>query len=550
MPHEHKLAEERFAPLIRQRRSEYENDRDNWETVVALADALRVRDATILDGGKHQAECISLFNEGASLLRAERAETVRRGGDPRRLNVRVMTVLDSLSKVYFQANMFEKAAECCEEVLSLDGERSSALYYRGTVSSLLGRYEEAAADLSRVLLDIDDPSVATTALSGLSKILIADEDAVPGGWEGPILRKVRELEARGRALPPTAGAAVNSFLFSYHDRATGNRDAAFAHLAAAQEVRAAVLPPHDLDAEERRAAGVRSVFHRGFFADELTSSIGSASRAPVFVVGFVRSGSTLLERVLDAHPDVVGTGEDSVFNGRLDDIRNEIVRVVSGDGDGMSLSDTVRRLADDVVDGYRERWERIERTRPEEDRRTRRPRRFVDKMLTNYNNVGFIHMLFPNALILHVIREPMDSAFSAYRHEFPRGSFDHTNDFDSLAHIYRIYRDTIDHWDAVLPGRVAHVRYEDMVHDMPGVARAVVRAAGLRWDDGVLEFHRKKHAVNTLSSTQVRQGVYKHSIDYWKRYEKHLRPLAAALGDRVRCNVETTLPGYEPPSWE
>jgi hypothetical protein len=105
----------------------------------------------------------------------------------------------------------------------------------------------------------------------------------------------------------------------------------------------------------------------------------------------------------------------------------------------------------------------------------------------------------------------------------------------------------MEHWDRELPGRVTHVRYEDMVHDMPGVARKIIEATGLDWDDGVLDFHKKKHAVNTLSTTQVRKGVYKSSLQSWRKYEEHLKPLVDLIGDRTTYDLRTTLPGYVPP---
>ena len=169
------------------------------------------------------------------------------------------------------------------------------------------------------------------------------------------------------------------------------------------------------------------------------------------------------------------------------------------------------------------------------------------QMLTNYYNVGFIHMLFPNALILHVAREPMDTIFSAYKHEFPSGTLDYTSQFDSLAELYHAYRDLIEHWDRVLPGRVTHIRYEDMVHDMPNVARKIVEATGLDWDDSVLDFHKKKQAVNTLSTTQVRKGIYKDSLQAWRRYESHLAPLVEIIGSRVDYDLKTSLKGYTAP---
>jgi len=101
--------------------------------------------------------------------------------------------------------------------------------------------------------------------------------------------------------------------------------------------------------------------------------------------------------------------------------------------------------------------------------------------------------------------------------------------------------------DTVLPGRVTHIRYEDMVKDLPNLAPKIIEATGLPWDPSVLNFHKKKHAVNTLSTTQVRKGVYSHHLKGWKRYEPFLGPLLKLVGARVNYDMKTTLPGYAKP---
>lgn len=283
---------------------------------------------------------------------------------------------------------------------------------------------------------------------------------------------------------------------------------------------------------------------------------GSEDETPIFIIGFPRSGSTLLERVLDAHPLIVGTGEDSVFNGRLSTIRDAVVDA-SMAGDTLHLRNTVQEQADDVVRITRERWEEINRTigadDNDDDKTISNPKRFADKMLGNYMNVGFIHLLFPNALILHTSRNPMDTLYSTFKHEFPTAldgsaNLDSTYDFNSLNELYRGYRDIIDHWDTVLPGRVTHVRYEDMVNDMPGVAKAVINATGLPWNPDVLKFHKKKQAVNTHSTIQVRQAVYTHSVQSWRKYEAQLQPLLQLIGPYAEHSTKTTLKGYTHPS--
>lgn len=450
------------------------------------------------------------------------------------------------------SNMFERAVESYTEALKLEPMYLDAMAARGSSRIILGHYEEAATDLTTVM-ENDTAGRFLDVYSGLARILQARESAVPIGWD-PIIENlnvmVSGLEQQYASLHNNPGAqtmiasTLNRLfhvLFMYHDVKTNDTDAAWDNLSKSYRYKMSTLSPWNSGFEAQKIATTKKIFSNGFWPD----GIGSKTATPIFIIGFVRSGSTLLERVLDAHPEIVGTGENSVFNGQLDEIRNKIVET-SLLGDSVALTNVVSSLADGVVDEMKERWElgfSGDRTEDQPD-----PLRFTDKMLTNYYNVGFIHMLFPNALILHVVREPMDTIFSAYKHEFPQGTLDYTSDFPSLAELYHGYRDLMDHWDRELPGRVKHVRYEDMVHDMPGIAKKLIEAANLKWDDSILDFHKKKHAVNTLSTTQVRKGVYKDSLQSWKRYESHLGPLLKLIGERTSYDIKTSLPGYQPPS--
>jgi len=332
-------------------------------------------------------------------------------------------------------------------------------------------------------------------------------------------------------------------IFAYHDIKTKNASEAWAHLAKGNKYKLSTVEPFNAASDKERVLRVKQVFVPDFFPE----GIGSQTRTPIFIIGFVRSGSTLLERILDAHPLIVGTGEDSVFNGRLDMIRNEIV-TASMTGDTRILLKKVQSLADSVVADMKSRWEVIDANNQESsDSKVEErpyPTRFADKMLTNYMNVGFIHLLFPNALILHVAREPMDTIFSAFKHDFPPGGLDYTSEFPGLAQLYHSYRDVMEHWDTILPGRVTHIRYEDMVTDLPNLAPRIIEAAGVPWDPTVLDYHKKKQAVNTLSTTQVRKGVYSHHFNGWKRYEEFLQPLLKRLGRRGKYDIKTTVPGY------
>lgn len=170
----------------------------------------------------------------------------------------------------------------------------------------------------------------------------------------------------------------------------------------------------------------------------------------------------------------------------------------------------------------------------------------------NFNHIAIIHTLFPNALILHVVRDPMDVLFSNYKYDFMGKNHenkdqDFTCEFESLSKFYIDYRRKMDHWDKILPGRITHIRYEDLVDDLPRVARGVIKAAGLEWKDEILSFHDKMHAVNTYSATQVRKGIYSHSINSWKKYGEYLQPLQTYVKNYANYEVQTNLPGYVRP---
>ncbi len=450
------------------------------------------------------------------------------------------------------ANMFEKAVASADSALKMEPDCLEALRSRASSSVILGKYDDAGHGYSRIL-EIDSDRNMIDAFTGVVKVLKAKEDSILNGWTKlvdimtPLISLYEQnLERLGGSSAQTNNqlrmvltVRLKTMYFAmsaYHEYKTGDTDLAWHYLTLASKYKMAVLPPYDEVREDKNIAVIKSIFVDGFWPQ----GVGSTSRKPIFIVGFPRSGSTLLERILDAHPQIVGTGEDSVFNGMLSEVRDGIIQASSNG----SLSVVVQTFANRIDKITKERWIELERNSNEEGSSVE-PAHYVDKMLSNYLNIGFIHMLYPNALIFHISREPMDTVYSSFKHEFPPGKLDYTSDFHSLAHMYRKYREIMDHWDRHLPGRVIHIRYEDIVRDKTDMAKSIIAATGLDWDDDILNFHKKKQAVNTHSTTQVRRGIYKDSLQTWKRFENYLLPLAKLLGADSSHKYKTSLPGYK-----
>ena len=422
-------------------RDEQGADPENVYKTLNLAESLRQRDLSIHDGGSAQAEAIDLFEDAIDLILAQRRKLIEmgrptnvppgsNGSSSGSTSLNDELFLDttskstdgllcatycSLAKILFMANMFERAVSAYDAALELSsGDYMDALVYRASTLIILGRYEEAAQNYARVL-ELDKQRLFADVYTGLSKVLVAREEVVEGGWKtlvDVIEKELPSREAQYAAVSNSQDTNTKSVIvdavkrmhlamFSYHDTKTKDAEEAWRHLSAAYRYKMSALPPWNGQQESNRVNMVKQIFQPGFWP----ANVGSDSQVPIFVIGFVRSGSTLLERILDAHSQIVGTGEDSVFNGQLETIRNKIVQA-SMSRNPTVIQRTVQSLADKVVDDMQMRWESLDNDPDRES--TSAPKRFVDKMLTNYMNVGFIHMLFPNALILHVAREPMD----------------------------------------------------------------------------------------------------------------------------------------------
>ncbi|MFC3579996.1 tetratricopeptide repeat-containing sulfotransferase family protein [Sphingomonas hylomeconis] len=284
------------------------------------------------------------------------------------------------------------------------------------------------------------------------------------------------------------------------------RDAAlaFAHYAAGNTLRRTKI---SYDANETQALVDKSiaVFTPDFFAARAGG--GSDAPDPIFILGMPRAGSTLVEQILASHRLVEGTSE-------LPDIP-VLVRQAGSDLAALSPAQ-LRALGDDY----------IARTRIQ--RRTDRPF-FIDKLPNNWAHLPFIHLILPNARIIDARRHPLGCCFSNYKQHFARGqAFSYA--LDDMGRYYADYVRLLAHVDAVLPGRVHRVFYENMVDDTEAEVRALIAACGLDFDPACLDFHKTDRAVRTASSEQVRQPIFREGTAAWQPFEPWLDPLKAALG--------------------
>lgn len=401
----------------------------------------------------------------------------------------------NLGAVRQQMGAWPEAAEAYAATLAL---RPDAIEFRAAlaiVQAMLGRTAEAI-EQHRILAH--EPARRWAALT---RIALLDAEAIDD----------EELTAMQRAAGG-ADTEANTrigleFALGEVFEWRGRPGDAFAAWASGNELKRAMLaggqaPPTVAAANAAAAAYLETHFDAGFIA----THAGRAGQpaVPIFVVGFPRCGSTLVEQILASHPAVQGMGETGVLSDLL-----------QGGYPGSAAG--FRDLADRYLAKMRESgWDGASR--------------FIDKTLENYLHVGAIVLMFPKATILHVARDPMDTSFACYRQLFASGN-ETLYDLAEIGAEYRRYRGLMAHWDAVLPGRVVEVNYESLANDPDQAIPALVtQAAGLSWDAACMRFFEREGAVRTASAAQVRRPVYATSVQRWRRHAAALAPLAQALG--------------------
>jgi tetratricopeptide (TPR) repeat protein len=408
-------------------------------------------------------------------------------------------VHSNLGQALIQRGHFEAARCELDRALALRPRFPEALVSRGRLSMEAGEHAAAVELFDAAIAASPDCAEAHQNRSLISR---ATHDAP---WVG----RLEAAYARRAGLAPRAAVALN-FAMAKVREDLGEYDSAFSAYAEGNRLRFA-LHPFDEAAEERWLATVVAAFDRELLSGPAAASVPAAARAPIFVVGMPRSGTSLVEQVLASHAQILGAGELRLVG----ELLGQLPATAPTAAERPALLARLAALG-------REYRERVWSAGVEQ-------RFVVDKMPGNYRYLGLLALMLPEARIIHVRRDPLDTCLSCYATPFTEGH-DYASDLGTLARQYLRYQQLMRYWAAVLPaGRILEVRYEDLIANLEGEARRMLRHVGVPWDERCMHFHRTQRPVRTASLAQVRQPLYTASIARWKRFERHLEPLRTLL---------------------
>ena len=409
------------------------------------------------------------------------------------------TMHHDLANLLNELELVDQALVHFERAISLDSAPAAFHYNKACVLRFAGNFSAAETSFNAAIMRQPDDCEAYWTRASLRKQSANDNH-------------IAEIESAIKKYENHPKKYFLHFALAKENEDVESYDAAFSALIQANSSKRQIMQ-YDVDHD----LGVLAALTQAYDASMFTDVKGCSDESPIFIVGMPRTGTTLVERILASHSQVHAAGE-------LNNFALEMMRLVRSSGfAGASKSELIEHTKQldfaRLGENYLRSVASVRGDTPF----------FIDKLPFNYLYAGLIHLALPKAKIIHVQRNPMDTCYAVYKQYF-KDAYPFSYDLVELGKYYLAYRDLMEHWKSVLPKQViTTVDYEQLVAQPEPSARALVQACGLDWQDSCLRFYENKGASKTASAVQVRQPVYRSSVNKWQRYAEGLAPLTQLL---------------------
>jgi tetratricopeptide (TPR) repeat protein len=437
-----------------------------------------------------------------------------------RLHPGSLIVINLLGTTLQVLGQFEDAVEVFDLALSLKPDFAEAWSNRGNALKELGRLDDSVASYNKAIALKPDFAVASynrgnalrdsgyvaEAIAAFEKAIEITPDFAAAHRNLSALKRYEiddpQIEVMQNLWTRSGGGDPDRMEIGYALAKAcedlGDIDRSFAFLSEANGLCKKMLP-YNIDTDRKLFAEIKAAFS-GSKASASTAIDNDPTVRPIFIVGMMRSGTSLVEQILASHSAVHGGGELELLN--------RIVGPNFPDVDIKQLRET-----------YISEIAALAPTAPV----------VTDKMPLNFRWTGYIREAFPEAKIIHLRRDPMAVCWSIYKHYFPAEGNAYANDLDDLAAYYGLYVDLMSFWEERHADYIFDVCYENLTENREEEIRRLLAFCELEWEDQCLEFEKTERAVKTSSAMQVRKKMYTGSSDAWRQFAGHLQPLADKL---------------------
>ena len=457
---------------------------------------------------------VGLYSAGDASKTAHECQKLLRRDPTSVLALNILgSALQALGKIAQATGAFDRAIQLHPGFAEAYNNRGNAFKEIGRVDDAVANYDKAVAakpdyaeawfNRGNALRDAGRFDDAVTSYEhaieiapGFAQALRCLGDLKSWQTNDPLLASLEELHQSLADADPAR--AEICFALANAKEKLGDPDSSFRYLSEGNQLRKQALD-YSLADDRALFEQIRSLSWSDVPATRISSAINGEFR-PVFIVGMMRSGTSLVEQILASHGDVHGAGELETLN--------RLVMPLIDAGNALST-----RQIDALRAGYVDYLGELQ------------PRAAVvtDKMPLNFRWVGFILNAFPEASIVHVQRDSVATCWSIYKHYFPAEGHGYAWDLGDIAEFFELYRSYMAYWHERFPGRIYNIGYEALTEQQETETRKLLDYCELGWDPACMEFHRARRTVATSSVTQVREPMYQGSSSAWRRYETLLQ---------------------------
>ena len=408
------------------------------------------------------------------------------------LNPHFSRVLINLGHLYQEIGQFNLALKSYKKLFDINPRSGEALLYIGILYKHIGNREKAVTNFEK-------------ALSLNPKLVNAYYELSNDNQYELSSKQLSSLESlrNSKNLSQSDEISLNFTLAKVFESNDDNKF--FEFLFKANRLRKRQIN-YSIDDDTKRF----DIFKKKFNSSSLEFSKQinklSIKQKPIFIVGMPRSGSTLVEQILSSHNRVYGAGELQIFRKNLKDILENF--------DTQSIKKIRKKYLDSIG-----------QINFSEDT-------FTDKSLLNFQYIGLIIKVFPEAKIIHVKRDSKAICWSSFKTNFSQNGLGFSNDLDDLVKYYKLYENQMIFWQQEFPNKIYDLKYETLTSNQAIETKKLLEYCNLEWDENCLHFYKNKRSVKTASTHQVRQKMYSDSSEAWKKYEKYIKTLIEGLNEK------------------